>query len=300
MDGAGAVAHAGRGDDLRDRVDGHPGGDAGSDRAGDRRGRGRARPPDAGGVRRADAGDRPGAGGQRRGAAPVRRDQLAHRRLPHRAARRSPDHPAGRVAAAPGVDRRGRGDGHERPRAPRPRDGRAGPVRRRDRVVRAGRGDPAADLGHAGSGRAGRGAAAGAARRSAALPAAAPQCRAARADGVAVQHRQRHRRRPARAARGRRRAGVRPPLRHRVPAHASGRRGGRPAAVGARRAAGVPARCLRGGRGLAGRALRRRGRDQRWRAGRVLRVRRVPDDPAADRHRVREPADPRPGLGRSG
>ena len=38
-----------------------------------------------------------------------------------------------------------------------------------------------------------------------------------------------------------------------------------------------------------------RRRDHRRRAGRVLRVRRVPDDPAAHRHRVRQQADPRAG-----
>ena len=37
------------------------------------------------------------------------------------------------------------------------------------------------------------------------------------------------------------------------------------------------------------------GPDQRRRAGRVLRLRGVPDDPAAHRHRVRQQADPRPG-----
>ena len=42
------------------------------------------------------------------------------------------------------------------------------------------------------------------------------------------------------------------------------------------------------------------GPDQPRRAGRVLRLLGVPDDPAADRDRVRQQADPRPGRGRAG
>ncbi len=42
------------------------------------------------------------------------------------------------------------------------------------------------------------------------------------------------------------------------------------------------------------------GRITPRRAGRVLRLLGVPDDPAADRDRVRQQADPRPGLGRAG
>ena len=42
------------------------------------------------------------------------------------------------------------------------------------------------------------------------------------------------------------------------------------------------------------------GRHHRRRAGRVLRLRGVPDDPAAHRHRVRQQAHPRPGSRRGG
>ena len=42
------------------------------------------------------------------------------------------------------------------------------------------------------------------------------------------------------------------------------------------------------------------GRDHAGRAGRVLRLLGVPDDPAAHRHRVRQQADPRPGSRRAG
>ena len=48
------------------------------------------------------------------------------------------------------------------------------------------------------------------------------------------------------------------------------------------------------------RPLRRPGPDHARRARRVLRLRRVPDDPAAHRHRVRQQADPGAGLGRAG
>ena len=98
----------------------------------------------------------------------------------------------------------------------------------------------------------------------------------------------------------RRRAGLPRPLPPRVAGHPAGRRPGGPAAVGARRAAGVPARRLRGARGLARRPVRRGRPDHPRRAGRVLRLRGVPDDPAAHRHRVRQQADPRPGLGPPG
>ena len=57
---------------------------------------------------------------------------------------------------------------------------------------------------------------------------------------------------------------------------------------------------LRGRRGLARGAVRRPGPDQPRRARRVLRLLGVPHDPAADRHRVRQQADPRPGLGPPG
>ena len=60
--------------------------------------------------------------------------------------------------------------------------------------------------------------------RPAAQPAAAPQRPPAAADGRPVQHRQRHRRRPAGAARHRRRAGVPRPLPPRVADHPPGRR----------------------------------------------------------------------------
>ena len=53
-------------------------------------------------------------------------------------------------------------------------------------------------------------------------------------------------------------------------------------------------------RGLAGCAVRGAGPDQPGRAGGVLRLRGVPDDPAAHRHRVRQQADPGPGLGAAG
>ena len=112
--------------------------------------------------------------------------------------------------------------------------------------------------------------------------------------GVAGQHRQRHRRRAAGAARHRRRAGLPRPLPPRVAADPPGRRRGRQAAVGARGAAGVPAGRLRGRRGLARRPVRRRRPDHARRAGRVLRLLGVPDDPAADRHRVRQQGDPGP------
>ena len=79
------------------------------------------------------------------------------------------------------------------------------------------------------------------------------------------------------------------------------RRGrGGAAPVGARCAPGVPARGVRGAGGVDRRALRGRGADLRRRAGRVLRLLGVPDDPAAHRHRVRQQADPRAGGGATG
>ena len=57
--------------------------------------------------------------------------------------------------------------------------------------------------------------------------------------------------------------------------------------------AGLPAGPLRRGGRLARRALRRRGQDHAGRARRVLRLRGVPDDPAAHRDRGRRQAHPR-------
>ena len=110
----------------------------------------------------------------------------------------------------------------------------------------------------------------------------------------------RHRQRPAGAARHRRRAGLPRPLPPRVADHPARRRRGRQAAVGARRPPGLPARRLRGARRLARRALRRRRHDHARRAGRLLRLLRLPDDPAAHRHRVRQQGDPRPRRRRAG
>ena len=124
--------------------------------------------------------------------------------------------------------------------------------------------------------------------------AAAAQPRAARDDGPAVQHRHRHRQRPPGAAGHRRRAGLprraTPPSPRRCAAPACGVGA---AAVRARRAAGAAARDLRGDRGLARRPLRRPGPDHARRAGRLLRLRRVPADAAAHRDRVRQQGDPR-------
>ena len=64
--------------------------------------------------------------------------------------------------------------------------------------------------------------------------------------------------------------------------------------VGAGCAAGVPARRLRGRRGVAGARFAVEG-DQPWRAGRVLRLLRVLDDSVAHRHRGGQQGDPRPG-----
>ncbi len=68
------------------------------------------------------------------------------------------------------------------------------PVRRRDRLLPAGLGDPAADLGHPRPGRADRRTGPDAPDRPAAEPAPATQRPPAPPDGRPVQHRQRHRR----------------------------------------------------------------------------------------------------------
>ena len=159
--------------------------------------------------------------------------------------------------------------------------------------VPRGRGDPAPDLDHAGPAGAGRRAAAAAADRPDPQAAAASQPDAARDDGRAVEPRDRHRQRAAGAARHRRRARLPRPLRPRLAEGAGGRRAGGPAAVAARRVPGAAARRLRGARRLARRAVRGAGPDHAGRARRVLRLRRVPDDPAAHRDRVRQQVDPR-------
>ena len=130
-----------------------------------------------------------------------------------------------RHPAAQGLHRRGRRDRHHRPVQPRPGHGRDRPLRRRDRVVRPGLRDPAADQRPRSAWSCSIGVpAADAADRPAARAAAAPRRHPARADGRPVQHRHRHRQRPAGAARHRRRAGLPRPLPPRVADHPPGRR----------------------------------------------------------------------------
>ena len=238
-------------------------------------------------------GDRRAAGGLRDHAPPVRGDQLAHRGLPHGAARRPAGDPPRRHAAQAGRHRRGRRHRHQRPRPPRQRDGRDRARRRCGRVVPGRRGDPAPRLGHPRPAGADRRARAAAADRPAAQAAPAPQHAPARDDGPALQPRHRHRQRAARPARHRRRAGLPRPLRPRLPEGPAGRRPGGPPPVAARRLPGAAARHLRGARGLDRRPVRRPGPDQPRRAGGLLRLRRVPDDPAAHGDRVRQQVDPR-------
>ncbi len=238
---------------------------------------------------------RPRAGRGRDHAAPVRGDQLADRGLPHRPARRPSGGAPRRHAAPQGLHGRGGRDRHQRPLPRRERHGRHGPVRRRDRVLPAGVGDPAVHVDDARPGRAARRAGPDAPDRSDPEPAPATQRPPASPDGRPGQHRQRHRERAAGAARDRWRAGLPRPLPPRVaddPSRGSGRR---QAPVGARRAAGLPAGRVRGARGVAGCAVRRRRTDHGRGAGRFLRRIRVPDDPAADRYRVRQQADPGSG-----
>ena len=240
---------------------------------------------------------RPAPGGRRDHAAPLRGHQLADRGLPRRPARHPPDHAPRRHAAASRLDRRGGRDRDQRPLPRRPADGRLGPLRRRHRLVHRGRGDPAADLGDARAGRAPRRTPPDARHHPDPQPAAEAERPPAPPDGRPLQHRERHRRRAARAARDRWRAGLPRPLPPRVPEHPSGRRPGRPDPVGARRAAGLPAGSVRRGRGVDRRALRRRGHHLPRPAGRLLRLLRVLDDPAADRDRVRQQDHPRPRRG---
>ena len=74
---------------------------------------------------------------------------------------------------------------------------------------------------------------------------------------------------------------------------------GRQAAVRAGRAPGLAARRLRRARGLAGSRYAVAGTIIARRAGRVLRLLGLPDDPAAHRDRVRQQGDPRARRGRA-
>ena len=297
MDGSRPVADARRRHALRHRLDELPGGDASRDRPRDRPRRGRQGQLRAAHLCRPHARDRTGPGRHRDHAAPLRGHELADRGLPHRAAGRAPGHPPRRRPGPQGVDGRGGRDRHQRHLQPRPGDGRVRAVLRRDRLVPAGRGHPAQHVGAARPARPHRRAGPDAADRPAAAPARRTQRAPAPPHGRALQHRQRHRRWASGAARDRRRGRLPRPLPARVAGHPTGRRTGRSAAVGAGRAPGVPARCVRGPRGLGRGQVRRPGPDQPRRARRVLRLLGVPHDPAADRHRVRQQADPRPGLG---
>ena len=170
-----------------------------------------------------------------------------------------------------------------------------------DRLVRPGRGDPAADLDHPRPGGADRRPAADAADRPAAQAAGPARLAPAPPDGPAVQHRHRHRRRPAGAARHRRRAGLPRPLPPRVADHPPGRASRSP---GCSRS-WTRSRCSCPGSSWcswsgSGRGTPSQGTITRRRAGRVLRLLGVPDDPAADRDRVRQQADPGPGRGPPG
>ena len=118
-------------------------------------------------------------------------------------------------------------------------------------------------------------------------------------DGPPVQHRQRHRRRPAGAARHRRRAGLPRPLPPRVPDHPRAPASRSP---GCSRCS-TRSRCFLPGLFVVvvvwiGARYAVAGHDHPRRAGRVLRLLGLPDDPAADRDRVRQQGDPRPGRGR--
>ena len=174
---------------------------------------------------RRDARDRPGPGGHRDHAPPLRGDQLAHRVLPDRAAHHAPVRAPGRLAAAQGEHRRGDRDRHHRPRPHRQRDGRDGPVRRRDRApsswCRPSCSRTSVQLGLVVLDRR-----AAAAARDGADPQAAPGPRRHRAADALrpLQHRHRHRRRAAGAARDRRRGRLPRPLPPRVAGHPDRRR----------------------------------------------------------------------------
>ena len=206
----------------------------------------------------------------------------------------------GRVPAGAGRHRR-RGERDRGRRVPgRRRVRRLGPGGRRGRVLPRRRGDPAALLGLPRPGRPARRPAADPVRGAAAAPAQAPPVRAAPAGRRADHAGRGHGRRPARAARDRRRGHVPAAVPGQLAAGPGGRRPGGQGPGAARRGAGPAARRLRRHRDLAGRPARGRGRPHGRPAGRVLRLRRLPGHPAAHGDRGRRQGDHRAGLGGPG
>ena len=207
------------------------------------------------------------------------------------------------------LDRRGRGDGDERRDPHRRRLRHHGAARGRDRLVRRRRRDPPLDLGVARADRPRRRARPRGhpRRRDPAAPGAS--ARAARGGRQAHRARRRHGGRTARAPRDRRRAGLPRPLPQTLAVGAGRRCPDRDPAVDARRRPGAPAGDLRRGRHVDLGAVRPLGHDRRRRPGRVLRLRRVPRDPAphgrggrrqGDALPRRRPADARRARGRAG
>ena len=189
-----------------------------------------ARPRRDPGVRRSDA-------------PPVRGLQLAAGVVPARAGGRAPRRARRPGRPRPALDRRGRRDGLERRDARGRRVRHHRPALGRDRLVRRRRGHPAVVLGRA---RAWSSCSACRCSCSSSAtvirPLQARQRGPARGGRAAHGARRRHRRRPARAARDRRRAGVLRPLPRAARRRCGWRRPRRAAAVDAGRRAGASSR----------------------------------------------------------
>ena len=164
---------------------------------------------------------------------------------------------------------------------------------RRDRLLCRRRGDPARDLAEARAARPHRGAGPDALAQRRDQAAAGASAPAAGGGRPADRARGRHRSRAPHPARRGRRAGVLQPLPRPLGRGAARGRACRRPAVDARRGAGAAARPLRRARHLGGRAPRRLGRHHARRARLVLRLRRIPRDPAAHLGRGRGEDDAR-------